>query len=320
MSLETSLANIIIKDNILDQGRSSDGTTPVTYNYSYHAWVQGSAIIDSNVFSAPAASSDMLYLDECSCIITKNKFIRNGTSISSYIRNTGAYDHVITHNIFDESTIDGSDDVIIKSLSNKSVCHSNKNQTIYVPVVWFDSIVDIPSSATDTILGLGGIANPNVQRQNNYINITRTSTANSSLVADIPLGQSIPEGATLLECKIGLASAINGVTFTGDNTFSLILIGQETLSANYSAGLGSLLDVFVRRTTVAQSVTSTYDMATNTASLQGATQYVTVAPTLDYFTNNGNSVFTLFLSCKIQTSVITSLVHRFSPIILKCRW
>lgn len=121
MTIETSLANIVISNNTIDQGRFSDGATPVTYNYDYSAWVFGSANITSNSFLSSVASTDILNIDSCSCIITNNKFVRGATSINTYIRVYGAEDPIIKNNIFDSTTVDGASTILVSGLTGYTV-------------------------------------------------------------------------------------------------------------------------------------------------------------------------------------------------------
>jgi len=138
MSLETTLANIVIKNNTIDQGKFSDGISPVSYNYTYHMWVFGSATIDGNAFVGPSISSDMLNIDNCSCIITNNKFIRGSVSINSYIRNYGSNEQSITNNIFDQPTTDGTTETLVLNLTDTSIYERNKNQTNTIMVMMED--------------------------------------------------------------------------------------------------------------------------------------------------------------------------------------
>lgn len=135
MALEASLANIIVRDNTIDQGRFSDGVTPVTYNYTHNAWIFGTALIDGNTFTGPAASADMLNLDNCSCIVKSNKFIRGSTNINSYIRNYGTNEQHIVDNIFDSASTNGTIETLVLGLTDTSIYERNKNQTKYVAIL-----------------------------------------------------------------------------------------------------------------------------------------------------------------------------------------
>ena len=134
-------ANIIIKNNIIDQGfYTPDGISTTFYAYTHNAWVYGASLIENNIFMNPASNADMLNITDADCIVRNNKFMRNVTSINSYISHHSIFDvnsvDQITDNIFDAYTIDGASTELVKGLNPGSIYTRNKNQTgfIYIPI------------------------------------------------------------------------------------------------------------------------------------------------------------------------------------------
>lgn len=275
MTLETSLANIIINNNTIDQGRFSDGTTPATVNYAFHAWIYGSANISHNTFMGPAAASDMLNLENSSSKISNNKFIRGATSITSYIKNHGTQDQVIVENVFDQTTIDGTNEAIVSGLTSTSTYERNINQIAYLvlslveDMAVFDTYLsasagqyfsgDRPSYGSDPgafaskfqFTGKLGFdrnnENPLIGLDaQNYLFLADASATEHQIPRTFSkvfnLNTSLPSGAMLLSAKIGMKMNTNpgGLNVAGsdfNNQFLLRLVVSNDVLTSHTNGI-----------------------------------------------------------------------------------
>ena len=329
MALESSLANIVIRDNTIDQGRFSDGTTPVAYTYAYHAWIFGSSIIDGNTFIAPSASADMLNIDSCSCTITKNKFIRGSTSVNSYIRAYGSNDQIITNNTFDQTTINGSSDILVVGISSRTTYTSNKNQTIYVP---FQITTSGSTSLTDFSQAFfynGGFSPygtfPAIPQE---IYISGTDAIRVKMETN--LGMMLPDGVKLLAIKFGLLRNGTGVVNTGANynAFELNINIWDTVKANYITGTGSIMDIagtsplynVYKTTTSTATQTILFNSGTAWADILAAEVYYELDLSANnYCVNNRDYLILAHMQYDMKFSSGDSSLF-ISPLVAKCIW
>lgn len=254
MTLETSLANIVVRNNTIDQGRFSTGASPVTYNYAYHSWIYGSSLIEGNTFLAPIASSDMLNIDNCSCTISKNKFVRAAIHINSYIRNYGSNDQAITGNVFDASTVnDATNEELVVGLSNTSLYEGNKNQIAYKVFALqdFTNTADLHYGSSFIALGTDSPSLANLRSQiteftvsSFYPNsiLTVQDTAQTSLGIFFNVSNLLPNGVKLLELKVGV-KITGGVIAASSNNWIDLSIGSHDAVSNYATGTNSIMDV-----------------------------------------------------------------------------
>jgi hypothetical protein len=241
MTVETSLASITIRNNIIDQGRFSDGTNPITYNYDNHAWIHGSSLIEGNTFVGPKASSDMLNLDTCSCLVKNNKFIRGSTAIGSYIRNYGSVEQTITDNIFDSPTIDGTVQTLALNLVDTSIYERNRNQTKNIAILpsageyraWNYSRSWSSTSNYSAAVLTGGAGDGGFR-------YTAISHIDSDTVTVGPqryveyfvnLSNYVPKGAQIVEHLIGMKIGTLGTNIDATATSSMVVRISETLSS-----------------------------------------------------------------------------------------
>lgn len=335
MTLETSLANIVISNNIIDQGRFSDGTTPVAYNYDFNAWIFGSANIIGNNFFSSSAGTDMLNIDDCSCIITNNKFVRGSTTINSYIRNYGPNDQIITNNLFDQSTVDGgasdASNVLVTGLSASSTYSHNKNQIIYVPIA-------IPGGTFTTSIANGDIVVDTslsaVFNTFNYLLIGINSTSLTTFYINFNLNDALPDSVKLLTAKIGIFNIVAGVGTLTSGTFSMQAAVDNVVPANFTTGLNSILDVKNQPgSTIGtagtggslDSVSATLNLFTNYAAVQANTLYLTADFSTASDPNNFVTTKDKCMSIKVllnnDINVLGSgQLWKLSPIVVKCMW
>jgi hypothetical protein len=331
MTLETTLTNIFIEGNVIDQGVSSNGS-PITYNYTNRAQISGSSNISGNTFANPTASENMLDITAGSCIITNNKFIRASTTISSYINNAGSGDQIITNNIFDNSTIDGTNDIIVSNLTETSIYKDNKNQVIYIPVSVVPALLGTDTSNffkfghfDATNFGLGGTGGGSGLRFDNayigrlaYRGDIALTQASANFYLD--LTNHIPVGASIIDSKIGLYAPTVGATIAGTNEFITNLISQNVNRANYAAGTNSILDVKNNIGTVNETDTATYSPLV-LSNLNSTTQYLQNTPTTpSFFCNNGNFSIIFTMALVVTGSSSDETVFQISPVVLKCIW
>jgi hypothetical protein len=328
MSLETSLANIVIRDNTIDQGRFSDGTTPVAYTYAYHAWILGSSFISGNTFAAPTASTDMLYIDNCSCTITGNKFIRGSTSIGSYIRNAGN-DQIIKNNTFDSTTVDGSSETLVAGTLTTSNYYGNKNQTIYIPIHLASyttkvvtDVASTPNGAFSVNAVTGGVNFGIVDGKTLQLIIGNTTA--SYFQTNVNLTSLLPEGIKILAVKYGGfkansgAPVLNGIA---SNEYQLTLRVYDTVKANYTIGTSSIMDIQnTQNSTVAILNHTSYNLNTGLVALGASTQYSEIDTSANIYcvTSQNYIIVAIFTCFVLMTSGVLTLT--FSPMVVKCRW
>lgn len=185
-------SNIVVENNVIDKSAWTDGLTPTVYKYDHCAHIYGSAKIEGNTFANPNVGADMLKTQTGSCTIRNNKFIRNDTTISTYIKHVytdGSGIHNITENVFDNSTVDGTSEKLVSGLNVGSIYTRNRNQTgfIYIPVYNNDRAQ------------LSFIALAHDQFQNTNTNVFNyTQYKNNSLVTTLETASNSPSSPNTL--------------------------------------------------------------------------------------------------------------------------
>lgn len=309
MTVPTTFSNILIEGNTIDTG--STATSPVTvFTYNVLVSTGSDCRVFNNYFSGITNSSpptfSMIIADNASCNIQGNTFVRGSSAIDKYIKVIGIDDQIITGNIFDGYTTDGS------SLTNVSVpantiYHSNKNQVGY-------SIIPLGTEKTAIHSFTQGIVSNSLPLYN-WINESNTGpnfTLNSLGVNDggvlsgflydhyvlklynaqtsptdqyfsigIDITKSIPIGAKIIDAKI---SIFNPSTVTLDtssiNSFSLALNASRShtnaidIKTYNSTGLSSWMLQF-------NSLATLNINAGNEANLRSNYQTIEI-PTLNF--------------------------------------
>lgn len=319
MTTEASLANIVIRNNTIDQGRFSDGTTPVAYNYDYSAWIFGSSNITGNSFLSSVASTDMLNIDTCSCNITHNKFVRGSTSINSYIRSYGANDQSITNNLFDSTTINGSSLTLVTGITATSIYTRNKNQTGYLYVPIFDNspgitgIIDAFNQTTlnDYTLGqskFGGLGSQLIFK----------SGASVSFSKNFNIGSLLDRGVKIKEIKLGTFISTGTITPSAFQLISMNIfapINDQHMDVQNTFHTPPTLTTFG---TTPEYVISSPGQFTNITT---STQYITYTPTSTdpYFTAGGD--YQLYVRLRISlTFGAANWTMLFSPFKITYIW
>lgn len=329
MSLETSLANIVIRDNTFDQGRFSDGATPVTYNYDYHAWTFGSSIIEGNTFLAPDESTDILNIDNCSCIIIGNKFVRNGTTINSYIRNYGSNDQMIRSNMFDSPTVDGSSETLVVGLTASSTYDNNKNQTSFMSVYptrdmvstnWYDGttsgIVHYLQAHQQTVV------------YDYYFSTGTIATNFASGIAInvtffVNLSRLLPKNTRVLGSLVGfrynsvaanISTTLNGCTIQSEIRKTAAARPINTAFTSPTSTLAAITGSPTNLDSALGNTTTTFTADTTARSVAG--DYTA----LSIYTNETQDIIFLFRNTFVTTSSTATSTYRISPMLFKYRW
>jgi hypothetical protein len=338
MALSSNLASIKINNNSIDIGRASDGTTPVSYTYDSCALLGGDAIVTGNTIAGcvgGSSSAVLLRIASASCNIRNNNFIRGaGSPIAAFIVVTGSNDQIISDNIFDQPTIDGSSDVLVTGLSATSTYKENKNQTIYIPITLTDKIVaNIDSADAANYLSdatgksVGSYITEAVNYKTNVEQIVLT-TAGTSLHMNIDLNSALPKNISLLSLKLGITAKTSGAgVFSGGDSQNNIYINLKSKnvglnSTSYSSPTGTVLQA---NTLTALDETSFhpnpyYAIQTNIATLLAGTVYITATPTnANYFVNNSLYEMHAHIRTTITLSA-ASYTFFYSPLVAQCRW
>lgn len=307
--IQTLGQSINIKGNIIDQGVEYDLSNIVqTFNYTHCAFIYGSANITDNTFANPAAAADMLNTQNGSCQITNNKFIRSATSISSYIKHryiadevTDAYSgvHTITDNVFDQPTIDGTTEELVKGLNINTIYTRNKNQTgfAYIPIYdnnqteWTTTSLDSAGVPATFInfgvvnynqfdnLPLSSRKNYDQQKQQNLRTRFFRSAGDTSFTdftftyyRPISLKSYVENGCSIISARVGsfFTAAVMPASFTGGDFFG-VKVSAHKGSDNMNAATSTI-------TPAASNVYAfKIDSSAQLTALKTSTQYTNLA-------------------------------------------
>ena len=167
MTINSSIGNVIIEDNTFDYGFfTPDGTSQTSftlYSYTNCLTTNSDAKIQGNTFSGITSSGfgSHLVVNVSNSVsgsqtITNNNFIRGSIPIAAYVdMSTAINDAIITQNIFDQSTVDGSIETLVKTptLTTSSLIpnisyYANKNQISYLPIQKFPYLIENSTAPT----------------------------------------------------------------------------------------------------------------------------------------------------------------------------
>ncbi len=336
------MTNIIIKNNSIDQGKYSDGTNPFTYNYAHSVFVFGSAIIEGNDFLNPAANANMLRLgSDAGCLIKNNRFVRNNTTINSYILQDSPANqtHSITDNIFDSTTTNGTNEVLVYGLAVGSLYTRNKNQTgfIYIPIYDNDHGKDIfgTTAAQESFLTISnaGTAGLFAESRNTENLITAfnasTSLNNLGVTRSLQISSYMESGMNITQVTVGCFVVAGTMSsYSGGSKFFVKLqsfLGTRNMNAkNYATGL---LDDYKYAEFLVNSAgaltnlkTDTQFITTNNFSSGGLGGNYSGFTLPDVFTvGNGYHIELLFGASVAFDSTLDFNV-KFSPLQIKYTW
>lgn len=330
MSLSTSFRNIKITNNSIDLGFSSTGSIAANYTYDSNLTLGGDAIITNNTFMGSIGNGDattnLMSIIDGSSIISNNNFIRGtGSPVNTYVNVTSSTDQIIKDNIFDQSTVDGTSDILVSGLSANSTYSHNKNQIIYIPISMGGG-----SFSTDLINANVAIdtSSSAVTTGFNYLRVFFNNVAARTFFINFNLNASLPDSVKILSVKAGIFNFRVGVGTLTSGTFTLQMQADNVVPANYSTGTGSILDAFnysnvgVLDTVFAPDL----DLFANYATLQLGALYVTADVVADAGDPN-NFINTKDKCISIQVYITNDInvlgsgqSWLISPLVVKCMW
>ena len=324
MVVPSTFSNVIIEGNTIDLGSSSSGNTPTFYTYGGPGSVPGQdgyllltnadCRIFGNYFSGITSNPTnnyMLGLFACSCNIQGNTFVRGASEISAYIISTGNFDHMITGNIFDGYTVDGSTPQatapLVTGTTANTLYTNNKNQVGYaiVPLSVNNPTLyalGTPGSTEKAITSWFNYAGPNVISGNAYVTSGVQGDAMVTKIFDAeasPAGQHfsittnlsgiVPIGAKIIDAKVAIYNP-SGATIT------LSAADFMTLTLNKSYTSTNSINIVTFPSTSTSNWTIAYSSSTTFTCTVGSELYPTAKvleiPTLNYngtVINNGGS-------------------------------
>jgi hypothetical protein len=364
MVFSTPIYNIIIDGNSFDYGTyTPDGnpsSTPITYSYYNCVGTTSDTIVTNNYFSGMAApgqivlgsSSSHLVIGANSSIVKNNIFNRGSTSIYAYIVNNSTDDQIITDNVFDGYTVDGTDENLVKGiylnsppqpyynptgLTVGSTYCNNKNQTGYafVPVLvgekqfqgegalgdginYNGNVNEVPPSEIFSTAGGGLDGNPI------YASAVLQDTTPTSYARVFDMTKIVPLNTQILEVKQGIYSASAGHTF--DYTGTSFELAVTAGIIDYNAMLDAASQFYGNLGEADyESVELVVSDSGSESSIQSGTYYLTIDSgiqnNLEYYFNTLQSSITLSVVYKYQlfTGIVLAGIL-FSPIRIKYRW
>jgi len=313
-------SNVIIEGNSIDNGIYDSGV------YAYDALIDSAAkssivnnnlsatsssyldltddcVVNGNFFTAPAASATFISLEGNSCIITNNIFARAAVSITAYIAISSSSGHQINNNNFDSTTVNGTSETTISGITAGDVIDKNKNHIKYAVVPMG---VDHPASNFATVNSIAyynaihEITNKAVYSYYANTSFIIGSTGGRDFSFYAAMDKHLPRGAQIMSIKAGVwfAGTATITTNAGSNLVEIIAKSQPIVSANYSAGTGSILDPKLRANTFidSQSASYSFDLDTTLSVISAGTQYVTlnVSSNDNYVVGQDNTVIVKF--------------------------
>jgi len=230
MSLPSTMSNVIIEGNTI--GASS------SFTYDYLLITSADCTITSNNFSGitPGGTHSMIWLSNSTNNIHGNTFIRGASSVTSYIQATGSVDQIITNNIFDAMTTDGSNENLATGLTVTSIFEKNKNQIKYAVIPMSTEEASIYgttyASTAHAIIKMTPdftyAVRAGAVQDNNIAEIwdQQTNTPTSRYFGkSLDLNGRIPQGARILDVKTSIynESTVPLDTTGGINTFTIAM-------------------------------------------------------------------------------------------------
>ncbi len=254
MTIPSTFSDVLIEGNTIGVGAGQSSGTPVYFGYGASASLQDGYIIYTNADcrisnnyisgAVTQANTFMLGLSSCSCQVRGNTFVRESASITAYIISSGVNDQIITDNIFDGYTVDGStsQDVspLAVGLTSASRYANNKNQVGYAiiplgtnkPTIFhlnapvanafsvFNS-TDVPLTASNDVFTTSGYLYDMMVMK---IFDTETVPTSQKFTTSVDITSSVPYGAKIIDVKCSIFNASGGtVLLTANNSFTLSL-------------------------------------------------------------------------------------------------
>lgn len=254
----TTYVLITEPSKVINNTFTGTSTAPI----AQYLFAQGaSSTISGNTFSPPVAGSSHIRLSDCQCIVTDNRFVRDGTAIQNYITVSGTSGHQITNNYFDSSTTDGVTETIISNVTDGNIVHSNKNQVGYITI--FPQEVPNGTSFSYIIPAASGVGTHNVQQD---------------MFTGSPFGlyyargdlYTINSGAGVLQKVVYLANLSRVLPLNAKVVGSLIGFRLNNIGANLSSSNFSI-ESSLHKTAAAFPISNPYSSPASTlASVNGS--------------------------------------------------
>lgn len=297
MSLPTTFSNVLIEGNTIDAGASTDGVTTTQFTYANLLTTIADCRIFNNYWSGITNNTVNTYMIIAlvdACNIQGNTFVRGSSNITAYIRSGTTFDQIITGNMFDGYTSDGSSNTLVANLSSNSLYTNNKNQVGYAviplgtdkPAIFgidksitkaygiFNSSAYPPSATTQYGVTSGYLYDPYVLT----IYDDTVSPGSNTFLLNVDITRSVPVGAKIIDVKYSVYSP-SGVGLSGTNTFTMTLIAglnhTQSIDTKTYDNSGTLL------TMVGYTSRASLTVASNTPDLHAAYQAIEI-PTLNF--------------------------------------
>lgn len=333
MALPTTFTDTVIEGNNISVGYYTDGSSVLSNSYDSLLYNTCDAIITGNSFSGiTSGSSTMMSLSSCSCTINNNNFIRGSNTVTSYISCTGTQDQIITHNVFDKETTNGTVETLVSGITTNSQYEKNKNQTKYAikslgmemyhpyidPPVW-----DANNSYWVTTYDFIGGSNAYSFQTQGFI---RTSSAHVGPLRAVGfyanLSSVLPNNVKILNTLLGFKFHTIGANLSTAVTSSLVTqlhFTSQDINVDISTPASTLAATFT------SNVTGSVAAPTTNISGGGYSTSVNHYISGDYSSNSfitsegKNIIFSLRYSFGNTGSTGTS-AYLLSPVIIKYRW
>lgn len=228
----------VITNNVITTGQYVDvSNNLITYDYDNALYSMCDSVIDGNIFDGLNASGDMIKISSVGSVITNNKFVRNSTSINSYVNLSiiTSGNHTITDNAFDSDTVDGSSTVLVANQSYFTIFTRNKNQTEYTILSLDSNFSTINNSlnyneyadGTPLVINPNGLSFASTVFFGANFNTT-TKFADSSTDPRFVRMKSIisnvlPEGARILDIQMGVFMSNVNSAIVSSSSFAVNL-------------------------------------------------------------------------------------------------
>jgi len=333
MSNTLTLGNTLITGNIITSGSDTSGTM---YYYDQCINASSEATIQANTIGGINSSGTAVMIklgdESASNVIVNNTFYRANSVIGAYIADASlsTTDHIITNNIFDQPTVDGTNETICSNLSQGTLYNNNKNQTGYLTIPLGPNYTNLYSGADIQISNvLFSVSTP----INIYSALTFTNSGGAKEEAAtmylVNISDYLPAGTKVLNSVLGIAFSNNGIDTTSTSTFKCDLF--ETINTNYTLSTlsQSIADVYyhvsiadygaliaTQRTSNILSIASPSDL---TAAL-GHTTFLSIdTSSFNYCSSENNKIFVRILY-DVWTAASSQVQVEQSPLIIKYRW
>jgi len=232
--------NVLISNNRVGGGNYYNGgviTLITTLNYLS---ITTSAIVTNNVFDGIAVGGNAIELNCVYIIFTGNVILRGTNGISNYIIGPGDPETtygIITDNIFDQPTRNGSVEVTLANLPYKWIKERNINQTVYKYIPILEGSVGLETIA---IAGIGGSLGPDAPAASGaFIDATGINASPVSYYIDTSdpivtrslawranLDQHLPENVKVIQIKMGM-KRVGANLMTAGSTMALGLFRSD---------------------------------------------------------------------------------------------